>query len=116
MNSRPSSRGLLLLAIALSVACAFYPKKSENFDRPTCAEYRHPLALEATDMGLYCHGDARACFAGYALLPAATALASGGIVLAGNGMYWLGNRTHCSIRAYARNHWYSNAPRQGEAK
>lgn len=101
-------RWCLPFALALlHSACAFYPKKSEEFVRPTCEVYQNPLTLDMfvvdrIDCG---GGDVRGCLIAYSAVGPVTAAASGSVVLAGNGLYWLGNRSHCSIRAYARHHW-----------
>lgn len=88
----------------LSSACAFYPTKSEDFDRPTCEVYRNPLTLETVPVEFNCGGDARGCLIVYTAIGPTTAVASGSIVAAGNGLYWLANRSDCSIMAYARRH------------
>ncbi|HXT00809.1 MAG TPA: hypothetical protein VN915_09065 [Elusimicrobiota bacterium] len=96
---------LAFAAVFLSSACAFYPKKSEDFDGPTCAVYRNPLTLDVAPAEINCdHSDVRSCLIAYSMMGPATFAASGTLVAAGNGLYWLGNRSDCSIQAYARQH------------
>lgn len=91
-------------AALLNSACAVYPKKSEDFERPTCEVYHNPLTLDMLVLDKIDCGNssAGACLFAYAAFAPVTAVASGSAVLAGNGLYWLGNRSHCSIKAYAR--------------
>jgi hypothetical protein len=99
---------ILALAAALATsACAFYPRKSDDFDVPTCAVYSNPLTLDVIVFDkLECDRteDVKACLIAYGAVGPVTAAASGSVVLAGNSLYWLGNRSHCSLRAYVRRH------------
>jgi hypothetical protein len=95
-------RALALVAAFLTSACAFYPKRSDDFDRPTCEVYHNPLTLELVPFMVECGDDARSCLLVNSAIGPATAVASSSIVLAGNSLYWLGNRSHCSIKAFAR--------------
>lgn len=103
-RQRTRLRGLALVTAILSSACAFYPKKSDDFERPSCQVYRNPLTLDVAFFEkLNCEKtEFGACLLGYTAVGPVTALASGSAVLAGNGLYWLGNRSHCSIQAYAK--------------
>ena len=103
MNHWLQFLSLVLVTAILNSGCAVVPKVSETFERPTCSVYQNPLTLNIVPLEFDCGGaDIRSCLLGYVAVGPATALASGSIVLAGNGLYWLGNRSHCSIKAYAR--------------
>lgn len=105
MNNR-RFRVLILLSASLSSACAFYPKKSEDFDRPTCEVYRNPLTLDVVPVEFNCDpgSDVRGCLLAYSAIGPVSAVASGSLVFTGNSLYWLANRGDCSIKAYARRH------------
>ncbi len=90
----------------LNSGCIFYAKKTADFERPTCRVYTNPLTLDVAGLNTVDCGDMEygKCMATYAALGPATFVASGSTVLAGNSLYWLGNRGVCSLRAYARRH------------
>lgn len=106
MKHRGLVWALALVTTFLDSGCAFYPKKSDDFDRPTCEVYRNPLTLDVAPLAFNCEGDSdvRGCLLAYSAIGPATMALSGSIVLTGDSSYWLANRSYCSIKAYARRH------------
>ena len=99
-----ASRVIAPIAALLISGCAFYPKRAENFDRPTCEVYRNPLTLDVAPVEFNCNGDPRGCLIVYSAIGPATMAVSGSIVLTTNSLYWLANRGDCSVMAFARRH------------
>jgi hypothetical protein len=106
MEPRLKLAAFAFVTALLNSGCVFYPRKADDFERPTCRVYQDPLTLDVGGIENFDCGNNKigACMATYAAIGPASFVASGSAVVAGNSLFWLGNRGVCSFKAYARRH------------
>jgi len=89
---------LILVALILLQACAFYPKTQYTQDVERCDLTFKKLKMDVTDSKIQCQGggnSAGACVILAGVISGGSAIVSGSIVLVGNSLHWLEKQGKC---------------------